>query len=361
MTGPTFQRRSAVVLATRGSPLARWQADRVAGLLRALPGSPRIDIEVVRTTGDRRTDVSLAELGGQGVFVAEIQRALETGTADLAVHSAKDLPARSPEGLGLVCVPERADPRDAMVGAALADLPAGALVATGSPRRRAQLAWVRPDLRFTELRGNIGTRLARIRDRGVAGSVVGSGHPGGSAGVDAVVVAQAALDRLGLAGEAAETLSPSVMLPQVGQGALAVECRNDDEAMIALLGRIDNPAAHVAVRAERAFLAAVGGGCRAPVAAWATTTGGCDTRAQIHLAVLVAGGDGHIVLRHHVQGTDPEAVGSRAWAELLSRRGAAAVEDLAVAVTAGDGGMPPAPVGGPAGPAAVADGSGDRR
>jgi len=352
----------------------------VAELLRALPDAPRIDIEVVRTTGDRRTDVSLAELGGQGVFVAEIQRALESGTADLAVHSAKDLPARSPEGLRLVCVPERADPRDAMVGAALADLPAGALVATGSPRRRAQLAWVRPDLRFTELRGNIDTRLARIRDRRsagsvvgpLAGSVVGSAQPGGSAGVDAVVVAQAALDRLGLAGKAAETLSPSVMLPQVGQGALAVECRSDDEAMIALVGRIDNPAAHVAVRAERAFLAAVGGGCRAPVAAWATTTGGRDTRTRIHLAVLVASGDGHIVLRHHVEGTDPESVGSRAWAELLSQRGAAAVEDLAAVVTAGDGAMPPVSLGGPAamppdslagpaGPAAVADGSGDRR
>lgn len=320
---------SAVVLATRGSPLARWQADRVASLLRAVPGCPDIAIEVVRTTGDRRTEVSLAELGGQGVFVTEIQEAVASGRADLAVHSAKDLPARSPDGLVLACVPERADPRDALVGKSLADLPVGALVATGSPRRRAQLAWLRPDLRFTELRGNIGTRLGRVRAAAGGATGAASRRVGPSSGVDAVVVAQAALHRLGLGDQAAEVLPTSVVLPQVGQGALAVECRSDDGGMVALLHTIDDGAAHAAVSAERSFLAAVGGGCRAPVAAWARTAAAPDGGLRVRLAALLASGDGHIVLRHEVEGADPRALGAAAWSGLLSRCGAGVLDGVA--------------------------------
>src|SRR3954454_24670057 len=188
--------------ATRGSALARWQTDHVAGLLGA-----DVDVVVVETTGDRRTDVAIHEMGGQGVFVKEVQAAVLDGRADIAVHSAKDLPSAPAPGLVLAAVPERDDARDALVGMGLAQLGPGARVATWSVRRRAQLAWMRPDLTFVGLRGNIGTRLERA----------------GTAGIDAVVVAFAALQRLGWADRATEVLSPSTVLPQVAQGALAIE------------------------------------------------------------------------------------------------------------------------------------------
>lgn len=304
-----------MVLATRGSPLARWQAERVAALLGSVPGAPAVVLQAVVTTGDRRRDVTLGELGGRGVFAKEVQEAVLSGEADLAVHSAKDLPSGTPEGLVIASVPERADPRDVLVGTRLGELPPGALVATGSPRRRAQLAWLRPDLRFTEVRGNIATRL------GALGTV------------DAVMVAKAAMDRLGLAGQPGEVLSPSVMLPQVGQGALAVECRVDDEWTAAWLGRIDDLDAHRAVDAERSFLAAVGGGCRAPLGAWATVEDQAPVegvpraeRRQLRLQVMVASGDGHVVLREEVRGDDPWALGQAARAVLWQRCGAAIIE-----------------------------------
>ncbi len=170
-----------------------------------------VELVVIATSGDQRRDVPVWELGGQGVFVKEVQAAVLDGRADVAVHSAKDLPSWTPEGLVLAAITERADPRDALVGTRLADLQPGAQVATGSVRRRAQLAWVRPDLTFTGLRGNIGTRLERVPDGG------------------AVVVAAAALARLGLLDRAAEILPTAVMLPQVGQGAIGVECRAGDD------------------------------------------------------------------------------------------------------------------------------------
>lgn len=347
-----------MVLATRGSPLARWQAERVAALLGSLPGAPAVVLHGVVTTGDRHREVSLAEIGGVGVFAKEIQHAVLSGAADLAVHSAKDLPAHTPEGLVLACVPERADPRDVLVGARLGALPPGALVATGSPRRRAQLAWLRPDLRFTEVRGNIATRLDALGR------------------VDAVVVAKAALDRLGLAeesggagapamlypegralrerslssmvlpdagqigdtgaativllrgGRVGEVLSPTIMLPQVGQGALAVECRVDDEETMRWLRRIDDVDAHRAVDAERAFLAAIGGGCRAPVGAWASVEGGArgtSRRRELRLQAMVASGDGHVVLRQEVVGDDPEALGQAAYEALWEGCGASSI------------------------------------
>jgi hydroxymethylbilane synthase len=197
-SGPTLR------LATRGSPLALWQARRVAERLSALPGSPHCDIVVVQTTGDALAEVPVAQLGGQGAFVKEVQLAVLDGRADLAVHSAKDLPSATPPGLVLACVPERADPRDALVGCTLADLPAGATVATGSVRRRAQLAWLRPDLTFSDLRGNMATRLERALD-------VGAG-----------VLALAALERLGLTDDVAEVLEPRTLLPQVA--TVTVRC-----------------------------------------------------------------------------------------------------------------------------------------
>src|SRR4051812_9617356 len=206
MTGPGRRLRAA----TRGSTLARWQTDHVAGLL---GGDKDVDVVVVETTGDRRTDVAIHEMGGQGVFVKEVQAAVLDGRADIAVHSAKDLPSVTTPGLVIAAVPERADPRDALVGSTLAGLGGGGLVATGSGRRPAPLAWLRPDLTFVGLRGNIGTRVERA----------------GAAGIDAVVVAFAALQRLGWADQADEVLPSWAVLPQVAQGALAVECRIDDD------------------------------------------------------------------------------------------------------------------------------------
>ncbi|MGH9136037.1 MAG: hydroxymethylbilane synthase, partial [Acidimicrobiales bacterium] len=186
-------------IATRGSELALWQARHVAGLL-----ADDVELVVVETSADRRQELEIWQLGGKGAFAKEVQAAVLDGRADLAVHSAKDLPSVTPPGLHLAAVPERADPRDALVGRRLAELPPGARVATGSNRRRVQLADQRPDLTFTGLRGNIATRLRRVAE----------------GDVDAVVVAAAALTRLGRLGEAAEVLDPSDVVPQVGQGAL---------------------------------------------------------------------------------------------------------------------------------------------
>ncbi|MHB8681517.1 MAG: hydroxymethylbilane synthase [Acidimicrobiales bacterium] len=285
-------------LATRGSPLARYQAQCVAGLLASLPGCPAVELVVVRTTGDVHLDVPVERLGGQGAFVKEVQHAVLQGRADLAVHSAKDLPSSTPPGLVLAAVPERADPRDALVGGRLDDLPAGAPVATGSVRRRAQLAWLRPDLTFVELRGNMARRIERAEE-------VGAG-----------VVALAALERLGLTGHVAEAFDPGSMLPQVGQGALAVECRDDDAVVRGLLERIDDRDAHVAVRAERAFLATVGGGCSAPVAALARVEDG-----DVVVQGMIASRDGHIVLRAETRAADPEGAGSALARTLLHDAG----------------------------------------
>lgn len=236
-------------LATRGSALARWQAERVASLLQAAHPSLEISLVVVTTTGDQRIDVPLHELGGQGVFVKEVQQAVLAGRADLAVHSAKDLPATPTAGLRIAAVPERGDPRDALVGRPLDALDHGALVATGSVRRRAQLARLRPDLRFVDLRGNIQRRLEKIPDGG------------------AIVMAVVALQRLGLEDRIAEALSVERICPQVGQGALAVECRHDDDKVATMLAAIDDPGSHRAVAIERSFLAELGSGCSLPVAA----------------------------------------------------------------------------------------------
>ncbi|HTZ09133.1 MAG TPA: hydroxymethylbilane synthase [Acidimicrobiales bacterium] len=297
----------AVRLATRGSPLALWQARRVAHLLASRPGGPACELVVVRTTGDALPDVPIARLGGQGAFVKEVQAAVLDGRADLAVHSAKDLPAETPPGLVLACVPERADPRDALVGATLEALAPGALVATGSVRRRAQLAWLRPDLTFCDLRGNMATRLERARE-------VGAG-----------VVALAALQRLERDGDVAEVLDPRVVLPQVGQGALAVECRRDDEPRRALLAGIDDGAAHRAVRAERAFLATLGGGCTLPVGALAAAGPG-----GVELEGMVASRDGRILLRRRRGGSDPETLGREVARELLDECGGRAFDDWAL-------------------------------
>jgi hydroxymethylbilane synthase len=261
-----------------------------------------VEVVVVRTEGDRRSEEPLEQIGGQGVFVKEIQQALLDGRADVAVHSAKDLPPEAPTGLELAAVPGRGDVRDALVGSTLSNLGSGALVATGAARRRAQLANLRPDLCFTQLRGNVETRVALA----------------GVGGVEAVVVAAAALERLSISSQAAEVLSPTVMLPQVGQGAIALECRVEDEAVRAVLASIDDDDAHRAVVAERAMLNALGASCSLPVGGWAEPAG-----PDLHLRGMVASADGRVVLHAEAYGDDPAALGARVAQELLVRHGAA--------------------------------------
>ena len=291
-----------VRIATRGSPLARWQAERVGALLSADDPSVDVELLIVETLGDRTRDRPIHELGGQGVFVKEVQSAVLERHADVAVHSAKDLPSMPAAGLVIAAVPERGDARDALVGRALADLRKGATVATGSVRRRAQLAHLRPDLEFVELRGNIQTRLSKV-------------PPGG-----ALVMAVAALDRLGLEAQIAQALDPSVMLPQVAQGALAVECRDDDIPTRELLRRIEHGPSRLAVDGERAFLAALGGGCDLPVGAHVVAVDGgwrCEG--------LIADLDGTTVLRHVEVGREPATLGAEVARVLVEDRGGSAL------------------------------------
>jgi hydroxymethylbilane synthase len=284
---------SPIRVATRGSALARWQAERVVARL----GVPA-ELVIVTTTGDRDRTSALHTIGGTGVFVKEVQETVRRGDADLAVHSAKDLPAITPGDLVLAAVPERADVRDALVGARLDAIPDGGTVATGSVRRRAQLAAHRPDLRFAELRGNVPTRVERAAE------------------FDAVVVAAAALDRLDLANEAAELLGVDVMLPMVGQGALAVECRIDDPVR-EVLGAVDDVAAHRSVVAERAYLRELGGGCTMPCGAHATI--GAD--GAVTVRALLASVDGTRMLRTTATGPDGESAGRTCAHEILDVQG----------------------------------------
>ena len=271
----------------------------MAALLQAAHPGLRTELVEVDTAGDRDRNTPLHELGGQGIFVKEVQAAVLDGRADAAVHSAKDLRSIATPGLDIAGVPERGDPRDGLVGSTLDDLPTGATVGTGSVRRRAQLAAIRPDLRFAELRGNMHTRLDRAAELG------------------AVVVAVAALDRLDLADRLAERLDPGVVVPQVGQGALAVECRSDDAVTAALLTRVDHPASRTALVAERAWLAELGSGCDLPVGAHATV----EADGTIRVTGLIATLDGRVVLRDHTAGDDPVAVGRELAQRQVERGG----------------------------------------
>jgi hydroxymethylbilane synthase len=296
--------------ATRGSALARWQTEHVGGLLRAAHRDVALTPVIVDTTADRRLDIPIWEMGGKGVFVKEVQAAVLDGRARLAVHSGKDMPSAPHPELVVAAVPPRGDHRDVLVGSTLADLAAGATVATGSVRRRAQLAWLRPDLTFTGLRGNIATRLTKI--------------PAGGA----IVMAAAALDRLDLwaeldaGGVAHDVLDPTQMLPQVAQGALAVECRADDAEARELLAALDHVATRRAFDAERAFLAELGGDCDLPAGGWAT-----DGEGFITLRTLLASLDGHVVVRDEQEGDDPEKLGRAAARHLLDDAGGAALLD----------------------------------
>ena len=302
--------------ATRASALARLQTDLVAALL-----GVEVEPVLVETTGDRRADVPIWEMGGQGVFVKEVQAAVLDGRADLAVHSAKDLPSTETEGLVIAAVPEREDPRDVLVGSRLDDLPAGARIGTGSVRRRAQLAALRPDLTFGGLRGNIGTRLEK------------------AVNFDAIVVAAAALRRLGREDAIAQVLDPLLVVPQVAQGALAVECRADDEATHAVVAAIEHEPSRRAVDAERAYLAELGGACDLPAGALAVVS----DDGGIELLALLATLDGRVVLRHTDTGDDPVALGRAVARHLLDDAGGSALLPVLLAPSAPRPGPQPRP------------------
>ena len=284
-----------LVIASRGSQLALWQARWVAGKLASMGHECRIHI--VKTTGDKITDVPLAKVGTKGLFTKEIEEELLEGRADLAVHSLKDLPTELPAGLVLAATPPREDPRDAIVGKRLAELPAGAKVGTSSLRRSAQLRKLRPDLRIESVRGNLDTRLRKL-DEGQ---------------YDAILLAAAGLMRLGWEDRIAEILPVDAMCPAVGQGALAIETREKGAGYDACQA-LDDAATHVAVLAERGVLAALGGGCQVPIGSHAAVEGG-----RVRVMGLVASPDGAEIVRAQGEGAceDAEAIGRGVGAELL--------------------------------------------
>jgi hydroxymethylbilane synthase len=292
----------ALRLATRASALALAQTRLVVDGLRAAWPELRAELVTVVTEGDRRRDVPAAALGGKGIFTAAVQQAVLEGRADLAVHSAKDLPAVQVAGLVLAAVPERDDPRDVLVGrqrlAGLDDLAPGARVGTGSPRRVALLQWLRPDLELVPIRGNVDSRVRRVHD----------------GDLDAVVLAAAGLRRLGLVGEAAVPLDPDTFTPAPGQGTLAVEAREDDTRTLGLLGALTHRPSRVALRAERAFLQRLGGSCTLPAGALLRPLAGGVLEVQGFLSAL----DGKGLVRERLRGPadDPEGLG-RVLAERL--------------------------------------------
>jgi hydroxymethylbilane synthase len=293
-----------MIIGTRGSALALWQARWVQARIEGA------EILTIKTTGDRIT-ASLPEAGGKGLFTKEIEDALLDRRADVAVHSLKDLPTEMDPRLVIAAVPRREDPRDALVGCTLAALPQRARVGTSSPRRAAQLLHIRPDLRIENIRGNVDTRLRKL-DEGQ---------------YDAVVLAAAGLRRLGFADRIAEVLSTEVMCPAVGQGALAVQCRADDAETRRRLAPLDDSETRAEVAAERALLAELGGGCRAPIGGSARVTG-----VQITLTAVVASPDGARLVRTSVEGpaADPEGLGRRAARDLLARGAGEILQRVAV-------------------------------
>jgi hydroxymethylbilane synthase len=283
--------------------LALWQANYVAGLLRSLPGAPAVELVVIQTAGDQVRDVPLSQIGGGGVFTKEIQRALLDRQVDLAVHSLKDLPTTPVEGLVLAAVPRRGPAGDAFVSRlhrCFADLPGGATVATSSLRRRAQVLYRRPDLQLVHIRGNVETRLRKLAEQGL----------------DALILAQAGLERLGLGDSVTEVLDQSWMLPAVGQGALGLECRADDRAVRTAVEPLNDVETLQSVRAERSLLQALGGGCQVPIGAATSVAGG-----ELTLRGAVIRPDGTRRVEGQVSGplAEAEDLGWRLAAELLSR------------------------------------------
>ena len=311
MSGGTTARRS-LVLGTRGSRLAIWQAEWVQARLHEIAPDVTVTLKRIKTSGDKILDVPLAKIGGKGLFVKEIEDALLQGGIDLAVHSMKDVPTVLPEGLAILCVPEREDPRDALIsrtGKTLAQLPQGARIGTSSLRRQAQLLQRRPDLKIEMLRGNLDTRLKKLQ----AGEF------------DAIVLAAAGLRRLGWAGQITEYLPPDVSLPAIGQGALGIEGRVEDTAVREIVAKLDHPQTRTAVMAERALLERLEGGCQVPIAAHATIAGD-----RLRLQGLVASVDGKRIVQDAVEGPPARAreLGLQLGEHLLQQGGKAILDEV---------------------------------
>ena len=291
-----------IIIGTRGSQLALWQANWVRSALGKRFPDATVELEVIKTKGDKILDVALAKVGGKGLFVKEIEEALLSGRIDVAVHSMKDMPADIPEGLCIGAVPERENPLDVLItrtGGGLSALPQGARVGTSSLRRGAQLRHRRPDLRICTLRGNLDTRLRKLETENL----------------DAIVLAAAGVRRMGLAERVSEYLAADVMLPAVGQGALCIEVRREDDRIAPLAAALDHSATRTVVAGERAFLKRLEGGCQVPIAAHGTLDGG-----QLTLAGLVAGVDGKPLIRqsHSGPAAAPETIGIELAERLLS-------------------------------------------
>lgn len=304
------ERREAggFVIGSRGSALALWQSELVKSLLEDATGQP-VTIRRIKTTGDKITDVPLAKVGSKGLFVKEIEVALAAGDVDLAVHSMKDVPTALPEGLEIAATTERADARDVLVShdhVRFADLPRGARLGTSSLRRRAQVGATRPDLEIVDLRGNLDTRLGKVKH----------GH------LDAIILAAAGIDRLGWSEAITQRIEVDTMVPAVGQGAIAIEIRSDDDRMRAALDRFTHLPTLACVRAERVVMRELEGGCQVPIGAHARLT----DEATMRIDALVASLDGSTLLRTGQTGPadDPEALGASAVADLKAQ-GAQAV------------------------------------
>jgi hydroxymethylbilane synthase len=296
-------------IATRKSQLALWQAEHVSALLRAAHPGLEIELVPLLTQGDRIQDRTLAAIGGKGLFIKELEVALEDLRADIAVHSMKDVPADLPQGLIIGAVLTRADPRDALVTtsgiARLEDLPRGAVVGTSSLRRQAQICALRPDLSIESLRGNVDTRLRKLD----------AGQELGGKRMDAIVLACAGLLRLGLESRITARLDPNVCLPAVTQGVIGIECRASDASTVQFLRALEDPATRKVMDAERAFAARLGGSCQSPIAAYA------ELHAErITVRGLVAEPDGSRLLKDSVSGgaEDPAALGRRLAERILA-------------------------------------------
>lgn len=295
--------RDRLVIGSRGSRLALAQTNHIADRLRAEAPGLDVDIQIISTHGDKSIDRPLAEIGGKGLFTAELEEALRDGSIDLAVHSLKDLPTDEPSQLCVAAIPTRVRANDALVAReadALAALPEGATVGTSSLRRKAQLRAVRPDLTVVDIRGNVDTRLAKVFERNE---------------VDAAILACAGLERLGKSDAITEILDRDIMLPAPGQGALGIQARADDGELLQLLSGIEDPAARAETTAERALLAGLGGGCQVPIGALAESSG-----SMLSLFACVATLDGKRILRAELAGpaADAAALGREAADRLLA-------------------------------------------
>ncbi len=298
-------------IGSRGSQLALWQANHISALLRGQGHT--VAITIIKTTGDKILDVPLAQVGTKGMFTKEIEEVLAADEVDLAVHSLKDLPTELPAGFAIAAITERQDPRDAFVSQkyeSVASLPQGACVGTSSLRRQAQLKAVRPDLDILPLRGNVDTRLRKMLD----------------GDYDAVILAAAGLERLGLTEHIRERIDTSMMCPAAGQGALAVEIRQGDDALLQHLHFLDDKDSRDAVTCERTLLSRLGGGCQVPIGAFAERRP--EDSGALRLVAIVAHPDGSILLRETALGDDPAELGNRVGEALLKAGAAAILRDV---------------------------------